>query len=154
MTGCGIMPSVWDMILQCGSTIKVSIELPITTRHSRDMTEKLLKAMFNPNTHTHAHSWLIFEALPVGVREGEVARVYTCSLFPPEINCFISCSPHLRPLFPCSPEINALVPLFPKTPGRTSFSSITHGLSQTESAVLQTSKLCMFFQRIPFYKLH
>ena len=38
------------MILQCGSTIKVSIELPVATRHHRDMTEKLLKAMLNPNT--------------------------------------------------------------------------------------------------------
>ena len=44
---------VWDMILQWGSTNKVSIELPATTRHRSDMTEKLLKAMLNPNTHTH-----------------------------------------------------------------------------------------------------
>ena len=44
VTGCGIMSSVWDMILQWGSTIKVSIELPVATRHCRDMTEKLLKA--------------------------------------------------------------------------------------------------------------
>ena len=49
MTGCGIMSSVWDMILQGGSTIKVSIELPVANRHRRDMTEKLL----NSNTHTH-----------------------------------------------------------------------------------------------------
>ena len=47
-----IMSSVWDMILQCGSTIKVSIELPVATRHRRDMTAKLLKATLNPNTHT------------------------------------------------------------------------------------------------------
>ena len=46
------MSSVWDMILQWGSTIKVSIELPVATRHRRDMTEKLLKATLNPNTHT------------------------------------------------------------------------------------------------------
>ena len=32
-----------------GSTIKVSIELPVATRHRRDMTEKLLKATLNPN---------------------------------------------------------------------------------------------------------
>ena len=53
MTGCGIMSSVWDIILQWGSTIKVSIELPVATRHRRDMTEKLLKATLNQNTHTH-----------------------------------------------------------------------------------------------------
>ena len=38
------MSSVWGMILQWGSTVKVSIELVVTTRHRRDMTEKLLKA--------------------------------------------------------------------------------------------------------------
>ena len=48
MTGCGIMSSVWGMILQCDSTIKVSIELPVATRHRRDMTEKLFKATLNP----------------------------------------------------------------------------------------------------------
>ena len=53
MTGCGVMSSVWDMILQCGSIIKVSIELPVATRHRCDMTVKLLKATLNPNTHTH-----------------------------------------------------------------------------------------------------
>ena len=52
MTGCGIMSSVWDMILQGGSTIKVSIELPVATRQRRDMTEKLLKATLIPNTRT------------------------------------------------------------------------------------------------------
>ena len=31
------------------------MELPVATRHRRDMTEKLLKATLNPNTHTHAH---------------------------------------------------------------------------------------------------
>ena len=46
------MSSVWDMILQWGSTIKVSIELPVATRHRRDMIEKLLKATLNPNSHT------------------------------------------------------------------------------------------------------
>ena len=53
------MLSVWDMILQWGSTIKVSIELPVTTRHRRDMTEKLLKATLNPNTHTHTLNYEI-----------------------------------------------------------------------------------------------
>ena len=56
MTGCGIMSSVWDMILQGGSTIKVNTELPVATRHRRDMTEKLLKTTLNPNTHTHTHT--------------------------------------------------------------------------------------------------
>ena len=58
MTGCGIMSSVWDMILQSGSTIKVSIELLVATRHPRDMTEKLLKATLNLNTHTYLMNWL------------------------------------------------------------------------------------------------
>ena len=49
VTGCCIMLSAWGMILQWASTIKVSIELPVANRHSRDMTEKLLKATLNPN---------------------------------------------------------------------------------------------------------
>ena len=36
VTGSGIVSSVWGMILLSGSTIKVSIELPIATRHRRD----------------------------------------------------------------------------------------------------------------------
>ena len=32
------------------------MELPVATRHRRDMTEKLLKATLNPNTHTHTHT--------------------------------------------------------------------------------------------------
>ena len=38
MTGCGIMSSVWGMMLQRGSTIKVSIELPV---HVKDVAWKL-----------------------------------------------------------------------------------------------------------------
>ena len=34
----------------------MSIELPVATRHRRDMTEKLLKATLNPNTHTHLNT--------------------------------------------------------------------------------------------------
>ena len=48
MTGCGIMSSVWAMILQRDSTKKVSIA-HVATRHCRDMTEQLLKATFNKN---------------------------------------------------------------------------------------------------------
>ena len=55
----GIMSSVWDMILQWGSTIKVSIELPVATRHRRDMTVKLLKATLNPNTHTQRNIYFL-----------------------------------------------------------------------------------------------
>ena len=56
----GIRP-VWSESSLCaqwawGSTIKVSIELPVATRHRHDMTEKLLKATLNPNTHTHTHT--------------------------------------------------------------------------------------------------
>ena len=43
------MSSVWGMILQWGSTIKVSTELPVATRHNHIMTEKLLKATLYPN---------------------------------------------------------------------------------------------------------
>ena len=72
MTGCGIMSSVWDMILQSGSTIKVSIELPIATRHRRDMTEKLLKATLNPNSHTHTHfSTVLLKTLMLNMDEGD-----------------------------------------------------------------------------------
>ena len=46
------MSSVLDMILQWGSTIKVSTELPVATRHRHDITEKLLKATLNLNSHT------------------------------------------------------------------------------------------------------
>ena len=42
---------VWGMLLQWRSTIKVSTELPVTTRHPRDMTETLLKATLNPNNN-------------------------------------------------------------------------------------------------------
>ena len=42
------MSSVWGMILQWGSIIKSSIELPVT-RHRRDMTEKLLQTILNQN---------------------------------------------------------------------------------------------------------
>ena len=50
------MSSIWGMILQWGSTMKVSIELPVATRHRRDMTDKLLKAMLNPNKQQHLSS--------------------------------------------------------------------------------------------------
>ena len=49
VTGYGIMSSVLGMILQWGSNINLSIELPVATRHCRDMTENLLKATLNPN---------------------------------------------------------------------------------------------------------
>ena len=55
MTGRGIVSSVWGMILQCRNTVKVSIELPVATRHHRYMTEKLLKATFNPNKQQQQH---------------------------------------------------------------------------------------------------
>ena len=35
VTGCGIMSSVWGMIFQLGSTVKVSVELHVATRHHR-----------------------------------------------------------------------------------------------------------------------
>ena len=41
--------SVWGVIFQWGSTLKLSIELPATCRHRRDITERLLKATLSPN---------------------------------------------------------------------------------------------------------
>ena len=35
----------------------MSTELPVATRHRRDMTGELLKATLNPNTHTHTHGY-------------------------------------------------------------------------------------------------
>ena len=49
VTGCGIMLSVWGMILQWDSTIKVSIELSVAIRHYHEVTEKWLKATLNMN---------------------------------------------------------------------------------------------------------
>ena len=36
--------------------MKVSTELPVTTGHRRDVTERLLKATLNPELHTHTHT--------------------------------------------------------------------------------------------------
>ena len=36
--------TIKQTLSKIGSTIKVNIELPVATRHRRDMTEKLLKA--------------------------------------------------------------------------------------------------------------
>ena len=46
--------SVLGMIFQWGSTLKVSIELPVTSRHRRDKTERLLKVTLSPN-QTYIH---------------------------------------------------------------------------------------------------
>ena len=49
---------MWQSVISCQvsgawyfSTLKVSIELPVATRHRHDMTEKLLKATLNPNNN-------------------------------------------------------------------------------------------------------
>ena len=47
------MSGVWGMILQWGSTIKMSIEIPVATRHCRDMTENLLKATLKSDKQQH-----------------------------------------------------------------------------------------------------
>ena len=47
------MSTVWGMIVQWRNTMKVSIELPVATRHRLDMTEKLLKATLNPIKQQH-----------------------------------------------------------------------------------------------------
>ena len=41
--------SVSGVIFQWGSTLKVSIELPATSRHCHDTTERLLKGTLSPN---------------------------------------------------------------------------------------------------------
>ena len=43
VTGWNIMSKCLGMIFQWGSTLKVSIELPVTSRHRRDMTEDCWK---------------------------------------------------------------------------------------------------------------
>ena len=40
---------VWGVIFQWSSTLKVTIELPATSRHRRDITEWLLKATLSQN---------------------------------------------------------------------------------------------------------
>ena len=68
------MSSVWDMILQWGSAIKVSIELPVATRHDRDMNEKLVKAVLNPNKQQQQHNNLILQTLLFSDRELKKAK--------------------------------------------------------------------------------
>ena len=51
--------SVWDVIVQWGSTLKVSIELPATSRHRRDMTERLLKGTLSPNQTNNSRAFLV-----------------------------------------------------------------------------------------------
>ena len=51
------MSSVWGMILQWGGTIKLRIEIPVATRHRRDMTEKVLKATLNNNYIAFSQFW-------------------------------------------------------------------------------------------------
>ena len=48
VTGWNIMPCVWGMIFQWAATLKMSTELPATSRHCLDVTENLLKEMLNP----------------------------------------------------------------------------------------------------------
>ena len=38
--------------------MEVSTELPVTTGHRCDMTERLLKATLNPKLHTHTHMYI------------------------------------------------------------------------------------------------
>ena len=114
------MPSVWDMTLQWGSTMKVSIELPAATRHRCDVTENLLKAMVTPNTHTHTHThtnahtqFLFFHKFDIRYFKSRrwktrlIKNVYVllsvymtfhCTLFclllgPPGFNCWFSSAP-------------------------------------------------------------
>ena len=49
--------SVWGVIFQWGSTLKVSIELPATSRHRRDMTEKGWKPKSNKKDWNWEYDW-------------------------------------------------------------------------------------------------
>ena len=52
----------------------MSTELPVATRHHRDMTEKLLKATLDPNTHTLRPGCLkIKEHYGILLLQGDVA---------------------------------------------------------------------------------
>ena len=50
--------SVWGLIFQWGSTLKVSIELPATSRHHCNMTERLLKASSPNQTNRLSQKWV------------------------------------------------------------------------------------------------
>ena len=50
-----MMLSVWDMVLQRGSTIQVSTEFLVATRLRRDMTKNMLKSALNPNKQEQRH---------------------------------------------------------------------------------------------------
>ena len=78
------MSSVREMILQWGSTIKVSIELPVATRHCRDMTEKLLKATLNPNSHRHSTPPYLTlpSSFPYPVPTISLSQLLTTPLYP------------------------------------------------------------------------
>ena len=62
--------SVWGMIFQWVSTLKVSIELPVISRHRRDMTERLLKATLSPN-QTNCQNWCCLPSEKRGLLEKE-----------------------------------------------------------------------------------
>ena len=83
MTGCGIMSTVWGTILQGGSTIKESIDLPVTTRHCCHMTEILLKATVNLNKQqqhiTRPNSTLLceYDGKPFSPSDSTLNNKYT-----------------------------------------------------------------------------
>ena len=91
------MSSVWGKVLQWGSTIKVGIELPVATRHSRDMTEKLLKVTLNQNKHTNNFRcvWFIFVSPASAWRS--IGGLSTC---------FVHLSVHVSIIIPTSQVCN------------------------------------------------
>ena len=76
------------MILQRGSTIKLSIEHPVATRHRRDMTAKLLKATLNPNKQQqHSPRWQfnsthLYTRISVSSAGFDGTNVYLLTIFP------------------------------------------------------------------------
>ena len=50
------------MIFQWGSALKVSIELPATSRHGHNMTERLLKATLSPNQTNKQRNCTVFQS--------------------------------------------------------------------------------------------
>ena len=64
--------SVWDLIPQLGSTIKVSTELPVTTRHRRDMTDNVESDVKSERTNKQTNNFT-----KVFILHGRVFTIYS-----------------------------------------------------------------------------
>ena len=66
------------MIFQCGSTLRVSIEVPVISRHCLDMTERLLKGI-KPKLNKHKR-----------LEKREVQKTLSARCSSPIICCFFT----------------------------------------------------------------